>query len=90
MNETLGLDVGNVTQQMPDEWPAVMCWPPSASLVQQAKQSRRNPGRQMRLFGRPAFILDGVALSLIVELTGHLDLVKQPRPQLFTTKEECI
>lgn len=26
---------------------------------------------QMRLFGRPAFIVDGIALALIVELTGH-------------------
>lgn len=64
-----------VTADPPPGWPVFMIWPPPEEVVDAATKAHRNGDNQMRLFGRPAFVIDGVALSLIVELTGHNHLM---------------
>jgi hypothetical protein len=66
----------------PDGWPTHMVWPPPARMIEAAQQARYPKG-QMHLFGRPAFVIDGIALTLVVELTGHRDLVFRPRTRVF-------
>lgn len=71
-----------------ETWPAVLQWPPSRAFYEalqlethyQAIRERgpykHEPG--MRFCGRPLFVIDGIALNLIVELTGHLDQILKP------------
>lgn len=53
----------------PPGWKPFMMWPPPAKAIHQAA-SVRNQG-QLRFMGRPAFVIDGIALKLVTELTGH-------------------
>lgn len=70
-------------QFLQENWPAAMRWPPPEHLV------KDETPKVMRLFGRPAFIIDGMALNLVVSESGHLDLVRnrvdlRPTNQVLT------
>lgn len=63
--------MSEVSELAPEGWPACLAWPPPKAMVEQAERDVMSTRRQLRLCGRPLLVLDGIALDLIVSLTGH-------------------
>jgi len=60
-----------VQPNAPEGWPTCMAWPPPRELIELAKRERMRGHHQIHFGGRPLFLVDGIALDLMVLVTGH-------------------